>query len=135
MVCNHWVTWILIKWSRGKLKILYHNFYKGHNHQTWLEHMWEQNGTIAICHEVCDISFIVFLHFIHSATSMKTIITNLGGNKHQNEMVVYLHVTWANHPKLFKTTAPKVALMKGTYLNRPHDLWLHENLTKIKSMW
>ena len=25
--------------------------------------------------------------------------------------------------------------MKGTHLNRPHDLWLHDILTDEKSMW
>ena len=25
--------------------------------------------------------------------------------------------------------------MKGTHLNRPHDLWLHDILTNEKSMW
>ena len=65
MVCNHWMIWHLITWSRGKWKILYHNFYKGCNHQTWLEHIWEQNGTIAICHKVYYMSFIIFLYVIH----------------------------------------------------------------------
>ena len=30
-------------------------------------------------------------------------------------------MTLVNHAKASKATAPKVALMKGTNLNRPHD--------------
>ena len=33
-------------------------------------------------------------------------------------MVAYLHMTWPNHAKLIKVAAPKVALIKGTHLNR-----------------
>ena len=36
---------------------------------------------------------IIILYVIHSATSTKTIITNLGEDTYQNEMVAYLHVT------------------------------------------
>ena len=126
MACNHWVTWLLTTWSHGKLKILYHNFYKDCNHQIW-------HGTIAICHEICYISIIIFLYVIHSATSTKTITTNLGGNTYQNEMATYLHVTWPNHAKVQTiTTAPKVTSMKGNHLNRPHDLWFHDILTNKK---
>ena len=56
-----------------------------------------------------------------SATSKKTITTKLGGSTYKNEMVAYLHMTWPNHAKVIKATAPKVALMKGTHLNRPRD--------------
>ena len=82
------------------------------------------------------MSFIIFLFVIRSAASTKTIITSLDiyiyENTYENEMVAYLHVMWPNHGKVIKTTAPKVALMKGIHLNRPHDLWLHDILTKWK---
>ena len=68
------------------------------------------------------MSFVIFLCVIQSVTSTKTITTNLSGNTYQNEMVTYLYVTRPNYAKLIKTTAPKVASMKGTYLHRPHDL-------------
>ena len=71
------------------------------------------------------MSFIIYLYVIHNATSTKTRTTNLGGNTYQNEMVAYLHAMWPNHAKVIKTTAPKFALMKGTHLNRPHELRLH----------
>ena len=68
------------------------------------------------------MSFVIFLYVIQSVTSTKTITTNHSGNTYQNKMVTYFHVTWPNYAKLIKTTAPKVPSMKGTYLNRPHDL-------------
>ena len=61
---------------------------------------------------------------LHSTTSKKTI----GGNTYKNEMVTYLHMTWPNHAKLIKAAAPKIALMKGTHLNRQHDFWLYDIL-------
>ena len=72
---------------------------------------------------------------LHSVPFTKTITTNSGGNTHQNEMVVYLHVTWSNHAKVIKALTPNIALMKGTYLNRPWDLRLHDILTNEKRMW
>ena len=76
----------------------------------------------------CYVSRFVICHLlssyvIHSATSTRTITTNLGVNINQNEMVAYLHVTWSSHAKVIKTTAPKFALMKGTHLNRPLIAW------------
>ena len=59
---------------------------------------------------------------LHNATSTKTITSNVRGNSYKNKVVAYLHVTWPNHAKVIKATAPKVALMKGTPLNRPCDL-------------
>ena len=70
-----------------------------------------------MCHVIYYSLFIIFLYAIltchllklHNTTSKKTITIKLGGNIYQIEMVVYLHTT-------------KVALMKGTYLNAPHDI-------------
>ena len=39
---------------------------------------------------------------------------------------------WPNHAKEIKATAPKVALMKNTYLIRPRDFWLYEILKNEK---
>ena len=44
-------------------------------------------------------------------------------------------MTWVNHANVIKATAPKVALMKGTNLNRPRDFWLYDTLTNEKSTW
>ena len=66
---------------------------------------------------------IIMLYVIHSATFTKTIITNLGEDTYQNEMVAYLHVTCPYHAKVqTTTTAPKCASMKGTHLYRAHSL-------------
>ena len=58
---------------------------------------------------------------LHSPTSKKTITTKLGGNTYKNERVAYLHMALVNHAKVIKATAPKVALLKGTSLNRTRD--------------
>ena len=71
---------------------------------------------------------------LYSATSKKAITTKLGGNTYKNEILAYLHMTWPNHAKVIKATAPKVVLMKGTYLNRPCDFWLYGILTDEKSI-
>ena len=71
---------------------------------------------------------------LHSATSKKTITAKLNGNTYKNEMVAYLHMTWHNQAKLIKATAPKVALMKGTHLNRPRDFGLYDILTNQKGI-
>ena len=84
---------------------------------------YENKMVPLLCLEICYMSFIIFLYVIHSATSTRTITTNLGVNINQNEMVAYLHVTWPSHAKVIKTTAPKFALMKGTHLNRPLIAW------------
>ena len=55
---------------------------------------------------------------LHSPTSKKTITTKLGGNTYKYESVAYIHMTWVNHTNVIKATAPKVALMKNTNLNR-----------------
>ena len=70
----------------------------------------------------------------HGATSKKTITTKLGGNAYENERVAYVHMTWVNRAKLIKATTLKVALMKGTNLNRPRDIWLYDILTNKKSI-
>ena len=43
---------------------------------------------------------------LHSATSKSSITTKLGGNTYKNEMVAYLHMTWPNHARVGKATAP-----------------------------
>ena len=58
---------------------------------------------------------------LHSPTSKKTITTKLDGNTYKSKWVAYLHITWIDHAKVIKATAPKVALMKGTNLNTPPD--------------
>ena len=58
---------------------------------------------------------------LHSPSFKKTITTKLGGNTYKNERVAYLHMNSVNHAKVIKDTAPKVALMKGSNLNRPRD--------------
>ena len=67
----------------------------------------------------------------HSATSKRTITTNVGGNTYQNEMVAFLHM---NQTKVVKATAPKVALMKVTHLNRPRNFSLYDILTNEPSL-
>ena len=88
-------------------------------------------------------SFMSFLYVawscnllkLHSATAKKTITTKLGGNTYKNERVVYLHMTWVIHAKVIKVTAPEVALMKCTHLNRPRDFLLYDILANEKSTW
>ena len=81
---------------------------------------------------------------LHGANSKKAITTKLGRNTYKNESInsvikFYckennkkvsiwrdLHMTWPNHAKVFKATAPKVAFMKGTHLQRPRYFWLYE---------
>ena len=87
------------------------------------------------CREIYYMSFIIFLDVIYGATSMKTITISIGGNTYQNKVVAYVHAIWPNLAKVIKTTAPKFASMKGTHLNRSHDLWLHDILTNEKCMW
>ena len=43
-------------------------------------------------------------------------------NTYQNEMVAYLYVTSPKNANVIKAKAPKVALMKGTHLNRLRDI-------------
>ena len=131
MVCYHWVTWLLIMWSCEKLKYYITTFTKvtttkiGSNaYENKMVPMLYVTRFI-ICH-------LLYSYVIHSATSRETITTNLGGNTYQNEMVA--NVMWPNHAKVIKTTTPKVALMKGTYLNRSHDLWLHDILKSGRSI-
>ena len=73
---------------------------------------------------------------LHSPTSKKTITTKLGWNTYKNERVAYLHMTWVDHAKVIKATAPKVALRKGTNLNlnRSRDFWLYDILKNEKSI-
>ena len=71
---------------------------------------------------------------LHSLSSKETITTKLGGNTYKNERVEYLHMTWVNHAKAIKAKTPKIALMKGTNLNRPRDFWLYDILTNEKSI-
>ena len=103
------------------------------------------HDTIALCHVIYHNSFFIFFMFVffmrsrnllklHSPTSKKAITTRLGGNTYKNERVAYLHMTWVNHTKVIKATAPKVALMKVTNLNRPRDFWLYDILTNEKSI-
>ena len=88
-------------------------------------------------------SYMSFLYVIwsrnfsklHSGTSKKTVNTKLGGNTYRNERVAYLHMTWVIHAKAIKVTASKVALMKGTNLNRPRGFWLHDTLRNVKSIF
>ena len=70
---------------------------------------------LVICHEIYYMPF-VNSHVIHSAAFTETITTNIGGNTYQNEMVTYFYVTRPNH-----ATALKVASLKDTHLNMPHD--------------
>ena len=69
-----------------------------------------------------------------SVTSKKTITTKFGWNIYKSEMVAFLHMTWPNQAKVVKATAPKIALIKGTHLNRPHDFLLCDILTNEKSI-
>ena len=82
------------------------------------------------------MSFLYFrwscnLSKLHSATSKKTI----GVNTHKNEMVAYLHMKWPNHGKLIQATAPKVALMKGTNINRLRDFDILTNEKSISNFY
>ena len=120
-----------------KLRTLYHNFHK----DTITKLGW---NTWYYCFMSLDLfySYMSFLYVmwsrnllkLHSPTSKKTINTKLGSITYKNERVAYLHMTWVNHAKVIKATAPKVALMKGTNLNRPRDFWLYDILTNEKSI-
>ena len=120
-----------------KLRTLYHNFDK----DTITKLGW---NTWYYCFMSLDLfySYMSFLYVmwsrnllkLHSPTSKKTINTKLGSITYKNERVAYLHMTWVNHAKVIKATAPKVALMKGTNLNRPRDFWLYDILTNEKSI-
>ena len=126
-----------------RLRMLYHNFRKDTITKTWLEYM------ISLLYVTWFIithflySYMSFLYVmwsrnllkLHRPTSKKTITTKLGGNTYKNERVAYLHMTWVNHAKVIKATAPIVALMKGTILNRPRDFWLYNILTNEKSIY
>ena len=105
----------------------------------WLYVTW-----FIISHLLCScISFIYVTYItwlrdlfkLHSATSTKILTTNKITTKWEyikQWEVAYPHVTWPNHAKVIKATAPKVVSMKGTYLNRPRDLWLHDILKNEK---
>ena len=120
-----------------KLRTLYHNFHK----DTITKLGW---NTWYYCFMSLDLfySYMSFLYVmwsrnllkLHSPTSKKTINTKLGSITYKNERVAYLHMTWVNHAKVIKATAPKVALMKGTHLNRLHDFGLYDILTNGKSI-
>ena len=71
---------------------------------------------------------------LHSITSKKSVTTKPGGNTYKNAMLAYLYMTWPNHAKLVKATAPKVALIKGAYLDRSRDFWLYDILTNERSI-
>ena len=120
-----------------KLRTLYLNFYKdtitklGWN--TWQHCFMSRDLLYSFMSFLC-VMWSRNLSKLHSLTSKKTITTKLGGNTYKNERVVYLHITWANHSKVIKATAPKVALMKGINLNRPRDFWLYDILTNKKSI-
>ena len=124
-----------------KLRTLYHNFHKdtitklGWN--TWLPLLYV-TWFIITCFFYILMSFryVMWSRNLlkrHSPTSKKTITTKLGGNTYKNERVEYLHMTWVNHAKAIKAKTPKIALMKGTNLNRPRDFWLYDILTNEKS--
>ena len=49
-------------------------------------------------------------------------------------MLTYFHMTWPNHAKIIKATTPRVALMKGTHLNRSLEFWLYDVWTNEKSV-
>ena len=120
-----------------KLRTLYHNFHKDtitkfgwnawyycfmsrnlfYSYMSFLYAMWSRN----------------FLK-LHIPTSKKSIINKLGSITYKSENIAYLHMTWVNHAKVIKATAPKVALMKGTNLKRPRDFWLYDTLTNKKSI-
>ena len=135
----------LTTWSYGKLGTS--QFSQRYNHQTWLEYICEQNDTIAVCHVIYYNLLFIFFYIafyvmwscnllkLHSATSKNTITTKLGGNTYKNERVEYLDVTWVNYAKVMKTTAPKVAFMKGTNPSRSRDIWLYDTLTNKKKIW
>ena len=120
-----------------KLRTLYHNFHK----DTITKLGW---NTWYYCFMSLDLfySYMSFLYVmwsrnllkLHSPTSKKTITTKLGSITYKNERVAYLHMTWINHAKAIKGTAPKAALMNGTNLNRPCDFWLYDTLTNKKSI-
>ena len=42
---------------------------------------------------------------------------------------------WPNHAKVIKSTAPKVALMKGIHLDRQRGLWWCDILTNENNIW
>ena len=71
---------------------------------------------------------------LNSPTSKKAITTKLGSIIYKNERVAYFHMTWVNHAIVIKATAAKVALMKGTNLNRSRDFWLYDTLSNEKSI-
>ena len=103
-------TWYYCFMSRDLYSFLY-------SYMSFLYVMWSRN-----------------LLKLHSPTSKKTINTKLGSITYKNERVAYLHMTWVNHAKVIKATAPKVALMKGTNLNSPREFWLYDTLTNEKSI-
>ena len=120
-----------------KLRTLYHNFHK----DTFTKLGW---NTWYYCFMSLDLfySYMSFLYVmwsrnllkLHSPTSKKTITTKLGSITYKNERVAYLHMTWVNHAKVIKATAPKVALIKGTNLNSSREFWLYDTLTNEKSI-
>ena len=147
MACNHWVTWPLITLSHFKLRTSYHNFHEdaitklgwntcANKMIPWLYVMWFIIAPFLYSY----MSFLfalwpIHLLKLHSAISKKTMTTKLGGNTYKNERVTYLHMTWVNHTKVIKASAPKVDLMKGTNLKRPRDFWLYDTLTNEKSIY
>ena len=140
----HCTIWWHYFWSRDHyIKNVISQFSQIYNHQTWLEY------TIPLLYVTWFIitcflySYMPFLYImwsrtllkLHSPTSKKTITTKLGENTYKNERVAYLNMTWVNHTKVIEAKAPKVALMKGTNLNRPRDFWLYGILINEKSIF
>ena len=120
MAFDHVITWQI-------KNIISHKFYKGYSHQTWLEGYenniapWLYVKWFIISHLLYSyMSFVYVIYIIwsrnlvklQSATSTKTITTNLGGNTYQNEMAAYLHVTWPNNAKVIKATTLKLLQWK-----------------------
>ena len=120
-----------------KLRMLYYNF-----HKVQSPNLVGIHDTIALCHVIYVTCFMSFLYVMWSRNlltllspnSIKTITTKLGSVTYKSVGVAYLHMTWINHAKAIKGTAPKAALMNGTNLNRPRDFWLYDTLTNEKSI-
>ena len=87
---------------------------------------------ISICHFCISGDHVIYKIFIAQFPRTKKTI---GGNTYTNEMVAYFHMKWPNHAKLIKAAAPKVALMKGTHINRPRDFDILTNEKSIRNFY
>ena len=111
MTFNHGIT---------KLRTL-SQFSQKYNNQTWLEYMIPLFYVTWFIITRFSYSYMSFLYVTwssnllkrHSSTSKKTINSKLGEKTYKNERLAYLHMTWVNHAKVIKATAPKVSFSTG----------------------